>query len=102
MDQHADAAKKRAGLAQKATIQSRLDRVAEKEPTVVGTGKPEGVKKARRSLGEVVVKEREEVESEDALSAYLAAFTQKEQIGRTVLAEGNRQNDILARNVTAT
>lgn len=50
--QHAETARQRAGLASQATIQARIVRIADREPTVAGTKKPEGVKKARRTMAE--------------------------------------------------
>ena len=99
--QQTETARQRAGLASQATIQARIERIAEREPTIASTKKPEGVKKARRSMAELVVKNKEERETEDALSAYLAAFTQKEQLGKTAMSEGARRTDVLARNVIA-
>ena len=45
-----------------------------------------------------MVKNKEEQEIEDALSAYLAAFTQKEQLGKTLMSEGSRRTDTLAKH----
>ena len=98
VEQHKETARQRAGLASQATIQARIERIAERQPTVAGTKKPEGVKRARKTMAELVGKNKEEQATEDELSAYLAAFTQKEQLGRTVLKEGSRRTDALARS----
>ena len=73
------------------TVRQQLDREKAKEPTVVGTKKPKGVKKARRTIAEMSVKEKEIAREEAALQTYLDALTQKGQLGRSVVAEGSKR-----------
>ena len=78
------------GAAQQ-TVRERLAREAAKEPTVIGTDKPEGQKKARRTMAEVSAKDKEIAEKEAALKSYLDALTEKKQLGITVLMEGSKR-----------
>ena len=77
------------------TVRSRLEREAEKEPTVAGTGKPEGVKKARRTTVELSAKEKEIAKEEQALVRYLDALTHKGKLGISVLLEGSRRTQVM-------
>ena len=73
-------------------MRERLAREAAKEPTVIGTDKPEGQKKARRTMAGVSAKDKEIAEKEAALKSYLDALTKKKKIGITVvLMEGTKR-----------
>ena len=66
----------------------RIERGVPKTPTSVGTNKPEGVKRARRTMAEMAGKAKEVVKEEAALSQYLDALSQRKQLGITIVAEG--------------
>ena len=92
-EQLAETVKRRAAAARQ-TVRQQLDREKAKEPTgrfLVGTKKPEGVKKARRTIAEMSVKEKEIAREEAALKTYLDALTQKGQLGRSVVVEGSKR-----------
>ena len=73
------------------TVRERIDKEKLDEPTVVGTGKPEGVKKARRTIVELSVKEKEIEKEQAALTSYLDSLTQKSQLGIRAIEEGSKR-----------
>ena len=75
--------------AAKKTVIELLAREAEKEPTVVGTRKPEGQKKARRTMTEMSAKDKEIEKEEAELSGYLDAISQRSRISIAALARGS-------------
>ena len=75
--------------AAKQTVIELLERETEREPTVVGTRKPEGQKKARRTMAEMSGKDKEIAKEEAELSAYLDAISQRSKISLSALAKGN-------------
>ena len=56
--QHKDEASIRNGIAQRTPTSERPARIVEKFPTVMGTNKPQGVKRARAMMIEIAAKDR--------------------------------------------
>ena len=81
------------------TVRARLEKEKVKEPTVAGTKKPEGVKRARRTMKEMSQKEKEVVKEEAALSKYLESLTKKGHLGVTILSEGRERTRVLQERV---
>ena len=89
-----DTVQQQAGAAEQ-TVRQRLERETEREPTVAGTGKPEGVKKARRTTAEMSAKEKETLKEEQSLSKYLDALSQKGKLGISTMLEGSKRTQVM-------
>ena len=70
------------------SVRERIERAKAKEPTVAGTKKPEGIKKARKTMVEISAKEKEVAREQAALTSYLDGIAQKGQLGVNVVAGG--------------
>ena len=89
-----DTVQQQTGAAEQ-TVRQRLERETEREPTVARTGKPKGVKKARRTTAEMSAKEKEICKEEQSLSKYLDALTQKGRLGISTMLEGSKRTQVM-------
>ena len=70
-----------ARIAQLTPVRVRLGRIKEAAPICANTDKPIGVKKARRTLKQIVEIEKEMEEEEKRLAAYVETFSHQTEIG---------------------
>ena len=99
VEQHRALAAQRNGTAQQTPLATRLARQQESAPTVASTDKPQGVKRARRTMVEFAAKEKEEAKNENMLTAYLEAFQKRAAIGYSVMGEGGKRTAAIQYNV---
>ena len=81
------------------SVRERIERAKAKEPTVAGTKKPEGLKKARRTMAEIAVKEKEAAREQAALTSYLDGIAQKGQLGVTVVDGGLKRSRVMQEEI---
>ena len=75
------------GAARRAVVEL-LERETERAPTVAGTRKPEGIKKARRTIAEMSAKDKEIAKEEAEIEAVLEAVSARGKVSMTALAQG--------------
>ena len=88
----------RNGISQQTPIRERLARMKDKEPTVKGTKKPLGVKKARATILAIASKVTEDEKRTNCLTAYLEHFTKRAKIGQTVMGESSKRTAAIVFN----
>ena len=72
------------------SVPEHLERVG--VVSVASVKKPEGVKKARRSMAELGEKVKEEKKEEDTMRHWLDTYTQKKELAKIVLASADRRS----------
>lgn len=91
-------ADRRAGIAQETPVAERVRRMAQASPTVANTDKPEGVKKARRTMREIRDTEKELAVEEKRLGEYIEQFSRQAEIQIESLKEQSLLREQLERS----
>ena len=73
------------------TVIEQLDRQVD-APTCASTKKPEGVKRARRSMNELAVMDREIAKVERKMESWLDSYTHRKELATIVIAAADRRS----------